>query len=32
MENEERGKDDRRNTSEWFISKRQNEFRGDDEE
>lgn len=31
-ENEERGKDDRRNTSEWFISKRQNEFRGDDEE
>ncbi len=30
-ENEERKKDDRRNTSEWFISKRQNEFRGDDE-
>jgi len=31
VENEEKADDEKRNTSEWFISKRQKEFRGDGE-
>jgi hypothetical protein len=31
VENDESGSERKRNTSEWFISRRQKEFREDDE-